>query len=150
MFENCFYKGHSVSERLSDIILRLHVAQRNGMLRLHVIHVAGTRMKAWGVDGLCRGDTLEDLIAGYDPPLVCSHRGDRHDTGRPPALLGWVDDWWGGWLGTYLTLLASDHWFQLWKVPGPRLWAQPPAAMETVMEVSNEDHLAHPGYCTCL
>ena len=63
VFENCYYKGHSASKKLSDVILRLYLAQRNGRLRLHVTHVTGTRMKAVGVDGLSRGDYLEGLVS---------------------------------------------------------------------------------------
>ena len=144
VFENCFYKGHSGSERLSDIILRLHLAQRSGLLRLHVIHVAGTRMKAWGVDGLSRGDTMEGLMAGCDPLSFVPIGQNALTRAGLRALRGWVDGWWNKWLGTQLTLLTPDLWFQLWNVPGPRFWAPPPAAMEAVMEVFNEDHLAHP------
>ena len=59
-------------------------------------------------------------------------------------LRTWLTGWWDGWLGTKMILLTPDHWFQLWKVPEPRLWVLPPAAMETIMEVFNEDRLAHP------
>ena len=48
VFESTFYKGHSrASPKLSEIILRLRKAERDGGLVLHVIHVAGTRMKHW-------------------------------------------------------------------------------------------------------
>ena len=50
VFEACYYKGHSLLEKLSDIIFCLHKAERDGEFRLHVIHVAGTRMKSWGID----------------------------------------------------------------------------------------------------
>ena len=69
VFKKLFYKGHSVSKQLLDVILRLNQAQRNGLSKCHVIHVAGTRMKAWGVDGLSRRDTFERLMAGQDPLL---------------------------------------------------------------------------------
>ena len=52
VFEACYYKGHSASKKLSDIIFRLHKAERAGDFKLHVIHVAGTRMKSWEIDGL--------------------------------------------------------------------------------------------------
>ena len=32
-----------------------------------MIHVAGTRMKAWGVDGLSHADLLDGMMAGVDP-----------------------------------------------------------------------------------
>ena len=40
--------------------------------------------------------------------------------------------------------LSPDYWFQLHIQDRPRLWTPPPAAMETVVEVFNEDCLAHP------
>jgi hypothetical protein len=58
-FEGTFYKGHSSSQKLNDIILRLRVLQRSTACILHVVHVAGTRMKKSGIDGLSRGDLME-------------------------------------------------------------------------------------------
>ena len=55
MFELTYYRGYSMSRKFSAIILRLYQAIRDGDLILHAIHVAVTRMKAWGVDGLFRG-----------------------------------------------------------------------------------------------
>ena len=54
VFEACYYKGHSASEKLSDIMFCLHKAERDVGFKLHVIHVAGTQMKSGGVDGLSR------------------------------------------------------------------------------------------------
>ena len=125
VFENCYYKGHSGSEKLSDIILRLHLAQRSGRLILHVIHVAGTRMKDWGVDGLSRGDQLEGFLALHDPMTLVPLWETAIVRAGSSQLRTWLEGWWGGWLGTTLTLLAPDHWFQLWRVPGPRLWVPP-------------------------
>ena len=67
VFMSCYYKGHLVSEKLPDIIFRLHKVERDGDFRLHVIHMAGTRMKSWGIDGLSRGDLMEGMMAGKDP-----------------------------------------------------------------------------------
>ena len=39
--------------------------------------------------------------------------------------------------------LSPDYWFELHTQDRPRLWTPPTAAMETVVEVSNEDRLAH-------
>ena len=61
------YKGHSGSKKLSDIMFCLHKTERDRGFKLHVIHVAGTRMKSWGVDGLSRGDLMESMMAGKDP-----------------------------------------------------------------------------------
>ena len=83
VFESCFYKGHSVLEKLSDVIFWIHKAHRDGCLQLHVIHVAGTQMKEWGVDGLSRGNLMEGMMARKDTlsfiPLSkgASKRSDR-------------------------------------------------------------------------
>ena len=55
LFEACYYKGHSESKKLSDIIFCLHKAEREGRFKLYAIHVAGTRMKSFGIDGISRG-----------------------------------------------------------------------------------------------
>ena len=46
------------------------------------------------------------------------------------------------WENTILTEVINL--FDLHKLEGPRLWIPPPAAAETVMEVFNEDIIAHP------
>ena len=43
-----------------------------------------------------------------------------------------------------LTELTNDNLFDLDTVEGPRLWILPPAAIETITEVFNEDRMAHP------
>ena len=65
--EACYYKDHSASEKLSDIIFRLDKAERDGDFRLHIIHLAGMRTKPRGIDGLSRGDLMEGMMAGKDP-----------------------------------------------------------------------------------
>ena len=64
VFKACYYKGHSASEKLSYIIFRLHKVERDRKFKLHVIHMAGTRMKTWRIDGLSRGDLMEGMMAG--------------------------------------------------------------------------------------
>jgi hypothetical protein len=61
-FEGCFFKGHSTSEKLTDIILRLRQLQQRAGVQMHVIHIAGTRMKVVGIDGLSRGNLLEGMM----------------------------------------------------------------------------------------
>jgi len=48
------------------------------------------------------------------------------------------------WCGSDLRLLKPEDWFDLHNNSEPRLWIPPPAAMETVVELFNEDRLAHP------
>ena len=66
-FEGAYYEGHSPSEKLNDIVFRLHKTERDGGFILRVLHISGKRMKATGVDGLSRGDLTEGVLAGVDP-----------------------------------------------------------------------------------
>ncbi len=50
-FEGAYYKRHSVSKELSDIVFRLYKTQRDGGFILHLLHILGKRMKATEVDG---------------------------------------------------------------------------------------------------
>jgi hypothetical protein len=116
-------------------------------LRLHIIHVAGTRMIQQGTDGLSRG-LMTDGVFAADPmklhlPLHLTPY-DRH-----PPLLQWVQSWcpdssvlplspeeWyttghglapgvAGPSGTYFPLLHPGRWF---------LWSPPPAAARAALE----------------
>ncbi|EJK73831.1 hypothetical protein THAOC_04525 [Thalassiosira oceanica] len=139
---------YSVSEELSDLAFRLRRAEREAGCIIHVIHISGTRMKESGIDGLSRGDMFEGIMKGESPlrfiPL---------DTGAVARSRGrvqeWVNSWWNDlsgkpYLGADLRLLEPNDWFELYDIKAPRLWSPPPAAMETVVELFNEDRLAHP------
>lgn len=52
VFEGTFYKGHSSSHKLNSVVLRLRKVEREAGCILRVIHLAGTCMKASGIDGL--------------------------------------------------------------------------------------------------
>ena len=51
--------------------------------------------------------------------------------------------WRGAWYRHKLKLLEPNYWFELPNNKSPRLWV-PPAAMEIVMELFNDDHMVHP------
>ena len=93
-YEGTFYKGYSkTSKKLTAIILRLRKVERETGCILHVIHIAGTRMKAAGVDGLSRCDFMEGIMAGKNPwsyvPL--NEDADHRSEGR---VADWVKHWW--------------------------------------------------------
>ena len=48
------------------------------------------------------------------------------------------------WGGRPMKKLETEDWFELHTQDITRLWKPPPAAMETVVELFNEDHLAYP------
>jgi hypothetical protein len=50
--ESAFWKGHSSSPKLFELILRLRKLEMTHGILLHVIHVSGKRMISQGTDGL--------------------------------------------------------------------------------------------------
>jgi len=92
-FEGAYYKGHSVSKELSDIVFRLYKTQCDGGFILHLLHILSKRMKATGVDGLSRGDHNEGMMAGEDPmSFLPFHLGA--DTRLQGRVGKWVRSWW--------------------------------------------------------
>ena len=172
-YEGAFYKGYSDSPKLTAIIFRLRKVERVTGCILHVIHIAGTRMKEAGVDGLSRQDFLEGIMSGVTPwhYIPLNEDADQRSKGR---VVEWVNAWWkdedgvpwcaprnlegdeGGsacrfetrednrWESEELVKLEPGDWFRLYEIKGHRLWIPPPAAMETVMELFAEDHLVNP------
>ena len=68
-FESTYCKGYSTSWKLSRIVLWLYQVIQYGSLLVHVIHMTGTRVKVWGVDGMSRVDLMEGMMTGEDPIL---------------------------------------------------------------------------------
>ena len=64
MLDNVFYKGTSSSRTLFELILRLRKVKLEENIRLHIIHVAGTRMIVSGVDALSRDETSKGVMEG--------------------------------------------------------------------------------------
>ena len=62
MAGRAFYKGNSKSPLLFDLVLRLRKLQLKANFKLHVVHVAGSRMIEQGTDGLSRGMIYERLL----------------------------------------------------------------------------------------
>ena len=68
-FEGSYYKGHSTSKELSDIVFSLYKAQRTGGFILHVLHISGKRMKATGVmnylsQKYCPNEVKDEFMLG--------------------------------------------------------------------------------------
>ena len=129
VFEGTFFKGHSKSRKLNDVVLRLRTVERESGCILHVIHVAGTRMKMSGIDGLSRGNLLEGMMAGKDPLtfIPLDEDADERSDGR---VSQWVQSWWQdesgeSWCGHGLKRLMPDDWFDLHNNDNPRLWVPP-------------------------
>ena len=138
VFEGTYYKAGSTSPKLHELQLELHEVEMAGDLIIHVIHIAGTRMKETGIDGLSRGDFLEGIMAGGDPlsylPL------DQGAIEREPTVENWIRDWWGR---SELTKLEPEDWFTTGQsekpgLHGGYLWSPPPAAMAVALEMLGE------------
>ena len=154
-FKGGYYKGHSTSKELSDIVFHLYKAQRDNGFILHLLHISGKRMKATGVDGLSRGDHTEGMMAGDDPmSFLPFHLGA--DTRSQGQVGKWVRSWWRtsdqapgpgqdrNWGGLPLVEVTQNNMFKLKDMKAARLWMLPPAAMEVATELFWEDKLAHP------
>lgn len=62
--EACSYKGSSSSPKLLSLIIRLKAMTTRFGVKLHIFHVAGTRMIAQGTDGESRGYLALGVMAG--------------------------------------------------------------------------------------
>ncbi|KAL7521106.1 LOW QUALITY PROTEIN: hypothetical protein ACHAWX_005796 [Stephanocyclus meneghinianus] len=127
-FKGCYYKGHSQSEKLSDIILRTATTTyRNLTPRYSYCWYPneGSRDR-----GLSRGDLLEGMMKSGTTPwsfLPLSQSADDQTAG---AVLRWIQSWWtnedgAAWCGVPLKILAPEDWFLLHEMNQPHLWVPP-------------------------
>ena len=93
VFEGCFYKGHSNYRTLNGLVLRLRFVEMGTGCILHVIHVAGTRMKRAGIDCLSRVDFLEGMMTVQNPLdfIPLNESADERSGGR---VVSWIKYWW--------------------------------------------------------
>jgi len=128
-------------------------------LRLHVIHVAGTRMIHQGTDGLLRGLLTDGMFASDPMKLHIPLHLAAHQRHSP--LLSWIQSWcplstiqpltpaewfWEGHglstqgvmtsQGTYFLSLHPVDWF---------LWSPPPAATRAALEELAASRHKRPG-----
>lgn len=145
--EHAFANGNSSSPLLFQLVLRLRKAEMHGGLKLHVIHVAGTRMMEQGTDGLSRGSLLEGVMSG-ESMLEFVPLGDSA-LDRAVGLKEWLDSWWGGGLAAHLMpkdwfrrghgVVGGERnedgiWFPKLDLHGPCVWSPPPAAATVAVE----------------
>jgi hypothetical protein len=109
--EAAFNRGSSSSSTLFDLVKKVKLLEMCHQARVHVIHVAGTRMIVQGTDGLSRGCLVEgvmkgDSIASFIP---------LHETAlqRSGDIMPWLKEAHGGSAGKELTVLSKEDWF--WK-----------------------------------
>jgi hypothetical protein len=130
VLERAFYKGYSSSPFLYGMIEELWALCIRGDFVLRVVHVAGTRMIALGVDGLSRGDVE---LAPMSKSLRANLPLDLSPLTRAPDLLCWVQDWAPG----DLRVASPYDWIYSAQLGGiysrdstlpPWLWDLPPGA----------------------
>ena len=150
--ESAFFKGSSSSKKLFELILKLRQLELSGGFKVHVIHIAGSRMIAQGTDGLSRGDIAEGVMAGETMlefiPL------NKSCLERSPLLRSWILSWLSPLSKGFeqeVCFLSIKDWFhlghdivggqqnaeKLWLPhyqPGIRVWTPPPAAGQHCIE----------------
>jgi hypothetical protein len=129
MAEAAYWKGTSQSEQLFELVLRLRLLEQKHDLIIHVIHVAGTRMKAQGTDGISRGDNSMGVMRGVPMEEVCPLHATAFE--RSPELKSWLTT------ATKLldpTFLEPEDWFLQGQGSGNFIWSPAPAAVEVVVE----------------
>ena len=106
--ESCVSRGSSSSPKLLSLVVRLQGLSMRVGIKIHVFHVAGTRMIAQGTDGVSRGYLGHGVVAGETMSVfipVHLGAGQRED---PGALMRWIK----GWTGAGAILLDEMGWFQ--------------------------------------
>jgi hypothetical protein len=106
--EGAFYKGNSPSRPLFDLVLRLRSIEMQGHLKLHVIHVASSRMIAQGTDGLSRGEFTSGVMSGA--PMSSFVPLHLSAVERSTHLLPWLQSW---TLLPDLVPLSPEQWYTL-------------------------------------
>ena len=105
--EACSYKGSSSLPKLLSLIIRLlSMSTRHG-IKLHIFHVAGTRMIAQGTDGVSRGCLAHGVMGGEE--MVSFIPIHKSATERSDSLLPWIRSW----CGQSSIALSEADWFDV-------------------------------------
>jgi hypothetical protein len=138
--ECAYFRGTSSSPILFDLVLRIRKLELHSGWKIHVIHIAGTRMIRQGTDGFSGGDMLTGVMGGADTltfiPLSLT-AFERH-----PELVEWVDSWWGTGKTSWLT---PKGWYAGSGQIGTYVWCPPPAAADAAFEQLCKCNLKRPG-----
>lgn len=147
--EAAFNRGSSSSPLLFELVKRAKLLEMCHRSRIHVIHVAGTRMIDQGTDGLSRGALLDGVMKGE---CIRSFL-PLHETAlqRSAHIIPWLREAHGGEGRDKLTVLSKEDWFWAghdivggeenvdgqWVpvyVTGQHVWAPPPCVAERCLE----------------
>jgi hypothetical protein len=132
--EAAYYKGTSSSEHLFDLVLRLRKLEMSGLCKIHLVHVAGTRMIWQGTDGLSRGDRNAGVMAGEE--MLSFVPLNRSAFNRSPMVKEWIDHWGGPenndrWP---IHFLEPNDWPKSLITEATYVWSPPPAAADVAAE----------------
>ena len=105
--EACTIKGSSTSLKLLNLVVRLRALTTIYGIKIHVFHVAGTRMIAQGTDGVSRGFLGEGIMSGES--MVSFIPIHLTATERSNLLFDWIKDW----TGHSIIHLDTIDWFSV-------------------------------------
>jgi hypothetical protein len=138
--EGGYYRGNSDNRVLFSLFLRLRLLEMQYSLKLHLIHVAGTRMIQQGTDGLSRGLHTDGVFA--QQPMLWHIPLHLSALDRCPLLLTWIRTWSPC---PHISPLQPEEWFTTGhgqnSPPTWFLWAPAPAAARhALMELATARH----------
>jgi hypothetical protein len=105
--EACAVKGSSSSPKLLNLVVHLRALSTLHELKIHIFHVAGTRMIAQGTDGVSRGFLGEGIMAGEAMKTFIPIHLSAID--RSPDLETWIRTW----ASDDAILLEPRDWFDV-------------------------------------
>jgi hypothetical protein len=142
--EAVFYKGNSSSKTLFELMLRLRELEMRGDLKLHMIHVAGTRMQDEGADGSSRGDHATGVMNGtHILQYIPLHQSALEVA---PKLEEWIRGCWTKERGE-LNFLTPEDWFSHGVPSKNCVWTPAPAAADVAAEQMARAIHKHPSSC---
>ena len=106
--ESVAFKANSTSPILFKLMLRIKLLEMKYRCKIHIVHVAGTRMIAQGTDGISRGDMYEGVLRG-DSMLSHVPLG-RSALERSPKLKEWIASW-AEKISGQCEFLQEEDWF---------------------------------------
>jgi hypothetical protein len=104
--ESCAARGTSTSPKLLELVIRLQGLMTRSGVKIHIFHVAGTRMIAHGTDGVSCGYLGQGVMAGE--AMVAHIPIHLATTERSSNLVPWIRSW---CCGEDATLLTPEGWF---------------------------------------
>ena len=104
--ESCVSRGSSSSEKLLELVVRLQALSLRVGIKIHVFHIAGTRMIAQGTDGVSRGFLGQGVMDGAAMSVFVPIHLSAVER-SPLDLVPWIWDW----VGKEAILLDEMGWF---------------------------------------